>query len=231
MNINNTIFHEAYVSANWEPFLSQLPEWEQIRRNVFSDGVSFFVQKSTQHSIALRIANKKALEIIAQNNDTEVINDKVVFDTFDFPFEISFNSSKKKKRSPIAFNHFAVTSRNISKAKKWWGKITQCQEILEVKKVFDPLVNGPLDTIHFYKPEELYLTVRGQGDKENAFHHLGFEAKSMSYVQIARNILVAIGWDIFWEGVIDESYVLHFEGPDGLIHDVFCTQNVLREKA
>jgi len=125
-------------------------------------------------------------------------------------------------------NHVAVNVSDLEAEQKWWQALLNAEPALSVKQGWDPIINGPLDAIHFYKSPFFYITLRGQ--EPVGLHHIGFEARDKGAVLDAKEILKKIDWEIYWEGAIDESYVLHFKGPDGRIHDFFSASDELRER-
>lgn len=151
-------------------------------------------------------------------------------DTFDV--SLRAGDSSTQTNHPYPLNHFALEVNALGGAEeKFWANKLNCTEVLRATQQWDPLTDAPMNAVHFYKPGEPYVTLRESGVAETRLHHIGFEAANKQLVLDAGEILKEIGWENFWEGDLDGSYVLHFRAPDGLIHDIFCPEDKLKAEA
>lgn len=209
-----TYIHEVAVMGDWESFILALPNWKQLDDNRFTDGVNIFRQNAKQFSFELEVHDfTQSDEIVTSPGGITipVRREKTIADNF-------------------SLNHIAVSVKSIPTEREWWEDLFDCREVLYVEQGWDPLIDGPLTALHLYRENQLYVTLRQDENEESQVHHFGFEVKHNSDIEYTRKILNKIGWKIEWEGVIDNSLVLHFRGPDGLVHDVFCTEKFLRRK-
>lgn len=219
MSSKNLHIKKVFSSGNWEPLFRNLPGWG-LKEGIFTDGkhifshgekLSFELQSNNQD-----IFDKVGLMDGVENKNKDYFEIKSPGNIF---IPVHYKENRGNSVSPYLLNHVAVSVENIDKESEWWKDLFQCKEVLKVDQGFDPIVNGSLNTYHLYKEKELYVTLREQlpiGE-----HHFGFEITEENKISECKDILGKVGWPIFWEGMIDQSYVIHFTGPDGLIHDFF----------
>ncbi len=227
----NSVLHikQISTSGDWSPLFSKLSGWVS-QDGKYSDGHHIFSPGSEAH-FELQANTRPLLENLKTLGNTSSFDDKVIAKSpggIEIP--IYYVEHKSVSASPYRLNHVALSVRNIDSEAAWWKGLFQCKEVLRVNQGFDPIVNGPFNTLHMYKEGELYVTLREQ-EPDGDIHHLGFELTEERFIDAARGILKEIGWSIFWEGMIDESYVLHFIGPDKRIHDFFYPNAHLKSLA
>jgi hypothetical protein len=217
-------------TGDWSPLFAKLKGWSFVNGE-YTDGHHTFVP-SEEAYFELQ-ANSQATfdNLKALPNTKEVGENQLVTKSLGgIKVLIEYIEEKTKASSPYMLNHIALSVESIDKEAKWWKDLFQCKEVLRVNQGFDPIVNGPFNTLHMYKEGELYVTLREQ-KPDGAIHHLGFEMKNENLIDEVHKILKEISWPIFWEGMIDESYVIHFIGPDKRIHDFFCPNAHLKSVA
>jgi hypothetical protein len=116
-------------------------------------------------------------------------------------------------------NHIAYSTNNLDAIVK--GFKAHPGSLFHDGVGWDPIVNASIRTVHFYEPGRFYVTLR-ESSKPLSVHHIGWECIDPQSVDLAEAILQQHGFPTFWKGEIDGSYVLHFRGPDGNIHDFFA---------
>lgn len=204
------------VRGDWSPLMSKLSGWAKTEGR-WSDGATLLKDNAQFFSISLR-----DYPIIGTEN----------YETLTSPEGAKISVRKDASERKYSLNHFAIEVNKIGgREEKFWANLLKCKDVLRVIQNWDPLIDAPMNAVHFYKPGELYVTLREGKVAKTRFHHMGFEAATKQDVLKAKSVFQKIGWEIFWEGMIDGSYVLHFRAPDGLIHDVFCPEDKLKVEA
>jgi hypothetical protein len=89
---------------------------------------------------------------------------------------------------------------------------------------FDPAVGADVEAEHFYVRHHLYLTQRFvDGLPAPRLAHVGLEFFSANQIDEVHALLQRLGWQIVVAPiVVDGSYLVHFVGPDGRVHDAYC---------
>ncbi len=91
---------------------------------------------------------------------------------------------------------------------------------------FDPSVGRNIIAEHVTNGHELYLTARfDEATSQTRLAHVGWELQRREDVDDVAAALQRIGWPIVYgPASVDESYLVHFRGPDGAVHDVFYVE-------
>lgn len=104
--------------------------------------------------------------------------------------------------------------------------LTECgvPVLIPRERRFDPAVGADVDAEHFYVRNRLYLTQRFSADvlAGPRLAHVGMEFAARDDIDQVHTLLQRIGWPIVVAPVVvDGSYLVHFEGPDGRVHDAY----------
>jgi hypothetical protein len=204
------------VRGDWSPLMERLVGWRKIG-SAWSDGITTLEDNAHACAVTLRdYACPGGMSIETLSSPEGGI--------------IAMKHGLPTRK--YSLTHFALEVNRIGgEEEKFWANTLNCPEVIRAIQRWDPLTDAPMNAVHFYKPNELYVTLRESGTPQTTFHHIGFEAANKQAVLDMRPILEEIGWNNFWEGDLDGSYVLHFCAPDGSIHDVFCPEDALKEEA
>lgn len=89
----------------------------------------------------------------------------------------------------------------------------------------DPSVNSLVRAEHIRVHDQLYITIRSVGNSGPAGAHIGWQCRDENTVEHYYDRLKTAGAEIVVvPQLIDESYLIHFRGPDNLVHDFFCVK-------
>ena len=145
----------------------------------------------------------------------------------------NYNRDKNNDKYPLVLNHTAFKVKDLDGASKAWQSILDQKPILATRKQIDPVSKKEENMNHFYSPFQYYVTLIEAKEKLNNDHvldHIGYEASDFNSLIDAKQLVVDLNYKIIWEGEIDSSYVIHFEGPDKVVHDFFLPSKKLRGK-
>jgi len=201
--------------GNWSPLLKRLGGWHPSGDDSYSNGQEVFDFNQVATAPIFYISEDELSARFSISPSRLTIS-----------HELSSGSLKAEGIEYI-LNHAAVTVEDLDAEEIFWKETLGVKPIIRTNDAWDPIVNGPLNTTHFYKPGSFYLTLRKE-EPAGKVHHIGWETRTKDLVLSAKRVLQEIKWPIFWEGDIDGSYVVHFKGPDGRIHDFFCPSQRLR---
>ena len=221
MERNIPYLREIHCSGDWSPLLEKLNGWEKKDECKYSNGDGVFVYDPTGDS-------QNPIFYLDLNTDKLVSGGEMVESPSGIEVMVRGNfRDGSKKTGDYTLNHAAVTVSNINVEGIWWRELLGTECVLETDQEYDPLIDGPLNTKHFYKPPNFYITLREE-NPSGIVHHIGWEANNIASLHQVKEILKIIKWPVIWEGSIDKSYVIHFKGPDERIHDFFSTSDVLK---
>jgi hypothetical protein len=216
---------QVYLEGDWSPLLSRLPDWEKVPTwkrgpSLWTDGTSIIDDQSGLFSVCMG-----EQDISGEKHIHHYI--KTAPSGFFFGIDTGIPDQEKL---PYKMNHFAYYAEDLEMEAEWMRIFLGHEPVLNVEQEYDPILQGPLDAVHFYDPLNYYVTIRRQ-DPRGELHHFGWETVDLETITEAREILAEINWPIAWEGDIDGSYVVHFKGPDNRIHDFFYVSEDLKEQA
>jgi hypothetical protein len=97
--------------------------------------------------------------------------------------------------------------------------------------VWEPVSGGFVADAHFVHVDGYYIVLRGRTGRPH-LDHIGWMAASRTDVDMAHDIVRSIGWKtVIGPFEIDGSYLFHFRGPDGRVHDFFWPSEPLTRMA
>ena len=132
---------------------------------------------------------------------------------------------------PYIMNHISLNVPNIEQEVEWYESLLGPSTVIARSSSWDPFQGRDLPDAHLFIRPNFYITIRGNFEQP-AVDHVGWMACSPHYVDLAAKILTEIGWYILvGPKVIDSSYLVHFRGPDGRIHDFFYPEESLDRRS
>jgi hypothetical protein len=122
----------------------------------------------------------------------------------------------------FVMNHVSINVRNVDSERGWFeGCLGSDAVILARASAFDPIKQDYQADAHLFNRPNFYITIRGTSDNPSV-DHCGWMTASSAGVDRAATILHKLKWPIvLGPTTLDGSYLVHFEGPDGHIHDFF----------
>lgn len=87
---------------------------------------------------------------------------------------------------------------------------------------FDPAEGKDIEAMHCTIPGQFYLTQRYLPVAQTRLDHIGFECADRALVDQCQRAVQAADLEIVVPpGELDGSYLFHFRGPDGRVHDFY----------
>jgi len=221
------------IEGNWHPLLDELG-WNSNNNNYTSGLSSFRSMKDTnERSFGFVLASESELERIINYTHAVRSDEKFVATSpGGVLYHILYSPEAKEgeKNQNYILNHVALSVRDAEKEKRYWREVLQSEPVLDTGCPYDPVEDKSIKTIHLYEQSAFYITLREEDPRGAHMHHIGWELPDNDYLKKAHSFLKNIGWKVRWKGEIDKSDIIHFEGPDGHVHDFFYTREELRTK-
>ncbi|GAB5456339.1 MAG: hypothetical protein Hens2KO_25680 [Henriciella sp.] len=87
---------------------------------------------------------------------------------------------------------------------------------------YDPAEATEIEAMHCTIPGQFYLTQRYFPIEQTGLDHIGFECLDPAHVEQCQRAVQAADLEIVVPpGELDGSYLFHFRGPDGRVHDFY----------
>jgi hypothetical protein len=210
----NRIIHMD-LPGDWGSLFDQLPGWTKDKNGLWKGTGATCRDNQANH--LMQMNGKMSLQTLLPKQIQ--LSDEVP-------------SSPVAQLSGVQLNHFAVTVPDLDGVEaQAWSRLLDNTQVLRTNKKWDPILEGPLSATHLYVAGSYYVTLREDPAQPMCLHHIGWECKDTEALQAAKRALREAGITTYWEGEIDGSYVIHFEGPDGKIHDFFLVGAPLKRTA
>lgn len=213
MNVNATDFRTGSATAlvpialpeGWDPLLACLGYDRRHRL------------RTTEGASALRFAISDASvpngDLVRQEGPRGLTVDRIAEDA-----EVS---------GRYRLNHVAYDVADLEESVEWFSKILGGQVILQRGRTWDPVYEEYWADCHIFQEPGLYLTLRERGQVR--LDHWGWMTDERTSVDDACKMVRQLGWlVVFGPEDIDGSYLFHFRGPQGRVHDVFSPSPDLR---
>lgn len=204
------------VQGEWASLLRNLPGWHQVRDDAWSDGDARVRLTLDQFGVGMRILGGGGTE-----------PDLTVPSGLRVPVEAS-REAPSSTSCRFVMNHVAINTPRLALDSVEWGRRLGAAPIFSRTMVWEPVSQHFVNDTHFCRAEDFYIVLR---ERPGAPHvdHIGWMARARSDVDAAHGVVSALGWRIvIGPFEIDGSYLFHFQGPDGRVHDFFWPSDELR---
>ena len=228
---------EFFLEGDWEPLFQRLEGWKGAEWYTdcdYTDLDACVTDKQREQYFCLEARSLAALEgsrgLGWFHRDVSIISDTTIPSPSGLIIPIhhrEINNDDNIDRKYI-MNHAAIAVSDLEKEIEFWNRLLQVYPTMIVRDERDPILDKAISSAHYYITPNFYITLRDEGCS-GKMHHCGFEARDRRTLSEAKRILQEICWPILWEGRIDQSYVLHFQAPDGRIHDFSYTSPTLKK--
>lgn len=219
------------LSGDWAPLLKRLHGWRCRDDHVWSDGVSeIFPRESrveafgfvTAATHPIRAAGIDSLPKTALRQSPAGL----VLSVVPAP-----NRGTPLTSGDFILNHVAINVGNIAAEAEFFENLLGRTTVLRRESAWNPVAEDYRPDVHLYRDDDFYITIRG-GFTAPSLDHAGWMASTRIAVGGVALILKELHWPIVLGPLeIDGSYLVHFRGPDGLVHDFFCPTAKLRERS
>ncbi|HEX7241239.1 MAG TPA: hypothetical protein VF263_13275 [Longimicrobiaceae bacterium] len=134
--------------------------------------------------------------------------------------------------SSFLMNHVAIHVPDVGRERVWFETILGSCTVLERERAWEPVTRSYWPDVHLFRFPDFYITLRG-GFPRAFVDHVGWMVDAPDRVEAVAEVLRRIGWPVlFGPEEVDGSYLVHFHGPDGRVHDFFYpTSSVLPRQA
>lgn len=205
---------DVAFSKDWSKFLNFLPGWSEKRAGqMVGSGAEISL-----HSDSGRIS----VCVVSGSTRRGYRAFKITPDSLKEIDVPDIDLKRKYCSSKAVLNHLAidVPLDDDDTIKLFENSMTV---FLPKKERYDPAVKKSICAEHLIGPDGDYLTLRYVPEAATPrLSHVGFQFESLADLMNHKQILNKAGWPIVvGPEVIDGSMVIHFKGPDGLIHDLF----------
>ncbi len=190
--------------GDWSPLLSQLGRWHQAGNDSWTDGVS-------------RLSSSLPTDFTFSGVATPHF--AVSPSRFKIGFEPGVSAPVDHE---FVLNHVAVNVCDVDLERDWMERLLGADAVVLARaRAFNPLTQDWQPDAHLFHRPNYYVTIRGTGGATSV-DHCGWMTKTRAGVDRAATILHRLKWSILLgPTTIDASYLIHFEGPDGRVHDFF----------
>jgi hypothetical protein len=212
------------LSPAWHPLLTALGVWKEMSAGLWSDGDSL-----------VRIAAADEEPSIGFTSDLpsgdcprlRTPSGLLIARDCSAP---SFQRSASGGAQPYVLNHVSIRTPLIEEDHRWFRDLLGANTVLSKSENLSPLDGTVAPEVHLCSGDSYYITLRGS--QELRIDHVGWMARRRSLVDEAHALLTGLGWTTVWgPGDLDGSYLVHFRGPDGGVHDIFYPTEELRASA
>lgn len=219
------------VSGDWSPLLSQLPGWTRASDGTWTDGDGFL--RCVTHPAMARMPTVafRYLAPPARSGQRAHGASEELMSPSGLIIGIDVSGRQACAPSTYTLNHAAFRVPEVAAERKWFETVLGSCTVLERDSTWDPVAQTYWPDAHLFRPPDFYVTLRG-GFESAAIDHVGWMTDTAAAVDAVARTLRRIGWPIlFGPASIDESYLVHFCGPDGAVHDFFYPQPSIVSRA
>jgi hypothetical protein len=212
------------LGGDWRPLLSRLEGWRSVAASIYSDGESFVslsASSEVKPSVGFVLAEQPPEAATEHLLMAERLRGRVGIPGL----ELQPNSSLRRKSSELQprflMNHAAFQVPDVNSARASLEEFLGDCTILARASTWDPVARTSWPDAHLFRPPDFYITLKG-GFVSSRVDHVGWMTDSVAAVDHAAALLGRLHWPIlFGPTTLDGSYLVHFRGPDSLIHDFF----------
>jgi hypothetical protein len=202
----------ASVDTEWTGFFQALPGWTMRDHSYFSGGGCVTIAPGGDTEVSI-LSNRGNL-IHASSMQLRTLRSEQT-------------SKARPSVAPALLNHAALDVPFADQATARLFAKDDEPRFLSRAERHDPSVGHSVVAEHLVAPKGDYLTIRYLPDVTHPrLSHLGFQFQDLGEFDKHCEIVARSGWPIVVGPFeIDGSMVLHFKGPDGMIHDLFHVLN------
>ena len=215
----------VYIAGNWKVLLKELPGWTEIEPNVWKGAGAML------HCNVDELSERFCFILPEEEKTNLLMLDRKCRVQIDKSIEKRRDLSEYENNNVPRLCHIAVNlgDSTVSLVSRVMGNLPM---VLNREKRFDPILNRNIETAHYYLESGIYLTEKYEKDGFGlSVDHIGFECTRSDQVNSIFSIMQKIEWPVlFGPEWIDGSYVLHFGGPDGRVHDFYYVGPMLNSE-
>jgi hypothetical protein len=217
---------EAHMRGDWAPLLSRLG-WKRNDCGNWSDGDNQLIVEPGRTLTA-----KPPIIVLAEpgmDADDRATRGAALISPNGIEVRIvagGVSQATGHRPGRYCMNHVALHVPNLLAEREWFETLLHTRSVLARDSIDDPIA-GRCSDAHLARSSDFYITLRGPFTPAEV-NHIGWMAANREDVVTAAKVLTAIGWPIVLGPVtVDQSFLVHFVGPDGHIHDFFCPMESL----
>jgi hypothetical protein len=212
------------LTEDWIPLFRALGGWRQASADVWSDGES-----------AVRIGDPGLGAAIGFSNPRQAGKGGNIVCTpsglgIETRRSLGAGSGNEGSSLPYVLNHASIRTPLIDEDHSWFRALLGATTVLSKIENRNPVDGSVAPEAHLCADDSYYVTLRGSSQLR--IDHIGWMARRRSLVDDAHLLIAGLGWKTVWgPSDLDGSYLVHFRGPDGRIHDIFYPTEELRAGA
>jgi hypothetical protein len=218
------------LTGAWSPLLSNLPHWRQSENEIWTDDVSTIELSKTltqQAAFGFKTDDKQQwirIAGMANSQKIELTSPSGVLVSFEF---LQKFSPFLTAMPTLIMNHVAINVTCLNAEQQWYETLLGPSTVLSRNHVWEPVSRRYIHDAHLFRSPHFYIALR-EAKKVSKLDHVGWMCNSKQRVNEIYHIVKKISWPvIFGPEELDQSYLFHFEGPDGRIHDFFFPTDAL----
>lgn len=203
------------LSGDWRPLISRLHGWKEVENNLFTDGESSLTliqEAGAPPALGFVFAGEEGKRAPVTLVSPSGLRLKIVERP---PY------MQSPAQSQMVMNHAAFQVPEVEAERRWFEEMLGSCTVLARDSVWDPVAKTWWPDAHLFRPPDFYLTIRGNFTATQV-DHIGWMTSSMQSIDEVAALLHELNWPVlFGPEHIDGSYLVHFRGPDGRVHDFF----------
>ncbi len=228
------------LDYSWSCLFERLPNWFPTGRNVWTDGwttVNLATLRHGQPLIGFTSNKAGTLSALAAGPiDSDLPLEGRITDVMSpAGIPVRFKTIERAKimsleKFTLRMNHVSVNVKNLDQERLWYERMLGPSVVLARDKAWEPVSGSFVHDAHLFSPPWFYVTIRESNQAPNV-DHVGWMANDVETVCRLGDIVNDLRWKIVYgPAEIDGSFLIHFEGPDGNVHDFFCPLEDLQKR-
>lgn len=130
----------------------------------------------------------------------------------------------------LRMNHVSVNVGDVARERRWYEQVLGPSTVLARDAAWEPVSRRFVRDAHLFRSPWYYLTIR-ESQGPPGVDHVGWMADEPGAIDRLAEVVAGLGWKVVYgPAEVDGSYLVHFEGPDGNVHDFFCPLAELKEQ-
>lgn len=212
----------------WLPLLDAIGDWKEVGAGLWSDGESFVRIGETGAGAAIGFTCPAAAD--ESGGDPGMVRTPSGLRIAARTLELAMGQREASRVLPYVLNHVSIRTPLIDDDHRWFRHLLGSTTVLSRSENRNPVDGSVAPEAHLCSGDSYYITLRGSSHL--GIDHIGWMARRRSLVDDAHRLITGLGWKTEWgPGDLDGSYLVHFRGPDGRVHDIFYPTEELRAGA
>lgn len=227
------------LDPSWSCIFQKLPWWRCGGENIWSDGwsvVELSPLRGSQPEFGFTISETAHSVVISERLGSPNLNNRQQLTCLRTPsgipvrFCAAAKSAHPQNNRSLWLNHISLNVDDVMREMDWFEEVMGPSVVLARDAAWEPVSGQLVRDAHLFRSPWFYVTIRES--KQASVDHIGWMAMDQETVLRMADVVDSLDWKIVYgPAVVDSSFLFHFEGPDGRVHDFFYPiRELLREK-